>query len=174
MLHQRCVVLLALGAPEAGWDIIIFLKVQGIKQQVIRDGRDVAYREFDVHIDIVGRVDESLVHKALIVEVSGIDVHLHVVEDHELVGAVVGSAGGMAFSHKGLFDIEVPRSIGRNPSYLQLVGLIRSGGGRCLQIRLVLVPAAIAIQPIGRAVVAHDLDPEGDRYRMGAGCLLSG
>ena len=174
MLHQRCVVLLALGAPEAGWDIIIFLKVQGIKQQVIRDGRDVRDREFDVHVNVIGGVDEGLVHKALIVEVSGIDVHLHVVEDHELVGAVVGVPGGMALANKGLLHVEVPCPIGRDPSDLQLVGLVRSGGGRCLQIRFVLVPAAIAIQPIGRAVVAHDLDPEGDRYRMGAGCLLSG
>ena len=166
VLHQRSVVLLPLGAPEPGYHSIIFLKIQRIQQQVIRDAGDVAHREFDIHVHVICRIDEGLVHEALIVEVSGIDGHPHIVEDHELISAVVCMARGVTLAHEVLFDVEEPMSIGRDASDLQLVALIRSGGYIHLQIRLVLVPSAISIQPIGGTVITHDLYPEGETDGM--------
>ena len=75
-------------------------------------------------------------------------------------------ARGMALAHKGLFDVEEPMTIGRDASDLQLIALIRSGGYIHLKIRLVLVPSAISIQPIGRTIVSNDLDTEGETDGM--------
>ena len=77
MTDQRVVIGAAFGMPEACRFVLPIQKIERIQQMVVRDGRDVADRELDAHIDIIGRIDQRLVFQALVVDVVGIHRERH-------------------------------------------------------------------------------------------------
>ena len=168
MVDQCGIVFLALGAPEPGGATVVFLEIERVQEQVIGDGWDVGHRELNIQIGIVGRIHQRFINQALIIQVSGIDGHLDIVHHHELVCAGVGVAIRSPAADKGLLNVEIPCPVNGDTVDLKLEGFLISGSNVHFQIRFVIVPAAIGIQPIG-AVSPHNLNPEMQGNGMGSG-----